>query len=72
MSQYIGENMKDKEIPTSVRNQTESRFEDINLILNSCIPVSAMIAIKNLSSDLRAEVDTRRNISHKEHEYLIN
>lgn len=63
--------MKDKVIstviPISPRSSIESRLDDINLILNGCIPFAAMIGIKNLSSDLRAEVDTRKRISHEEY-----
>ena len=59
--------MKNKVIPTSPRSRIESKFDDINLILSSCLPFSAMIAIKNLSSDLRTEVDTRKTISNQEH-----
>ena len=31
-----------------------------------------MFGIKNLSSDLRAEVDTRKNISHEEYTNYMN
>lgn len=59
--------MRDKVVPTSPRNRIESRFDDLNIILDSCNPFSAMIAVKNLSSDLRIEVDTRKSISNQEH-----
>ena len=64
--------MKDKSVvPSSVRSNIESKFEDINLLLNSCLPFSAMFGIKNLSSDLRADVDTRKTVSHEEYTNYI-
>ena len=54
-------------MPSSARSHIESKFEDISLLLNSCHPFLAMHGIKNLSSDLRAEVDTRKNINHEEY-----
>lgn len=60
--------MKDKKIPTSPRSSIETRIDDINIILSSCYnPSSAMLAIKNLSSDLRAYVDVKKSISLEEH-----
>jgi len=56
-----------KVLPLGLKSGIESRLEDIDLLLNSCLPVSAMISVKNLSSDLRAEVDTRKNINHEEY-----
>ncbi len=64
--------MKDKVVPTSPRSRIESKFDDINIILDSCNPFSAMIAVKNLSSDLRIEVDTRKTITNQEHfDYIV-
>ena len=64
--------MRDKVVPTSPRSRIESKLDDINLILSSCNAFSAMIAVKNLSSDLRIEVDTRKTISNQEHfDYTI-
>lgn len=55
--------MKDKKIPlTSARSQIESKIEDINLLLNSCMPFAAMHGLKNLSSDLRADAGVRISI----------
>ena len=59
--------MKDKKIPTSPRSSIESRIDDISIILNACLPVGAMMAIKNLSSDLRAYRDVQKSISGEEH-----
>lgn len=54
-------------LPTNPRSRIESKFDDINLILSSCNAFSAMIAVKNLSSDLRIEVDNRKSISLREY-----
>ncbi len=35
-----------------MKSQIESKIEDIDLLLTSCSPFSAMHGIKNLSSDL--------------------
>lgn len=60
--------MKDKKILTSPRSSIESRIDDINILLDSCYtPLGAMMAIKNLSSDLRAYVDVQKSISIEEH-----
>jgi hypothetical protein len=60
--------MKDKKIPTSPRSSIESRIDDINLLLDSChTPLGAMMAVKNLSSDLRAYRDVQKSISGEEH-----
>ena len=59
--------MRNKVVPTSPRSSIESKLDDINIILDSCNPFSAMIAVRNLSSDLRIEVDTRKTISSQEY-----
>jgi hypothetical protein len=60
--------MKDNKIPTSPRSSIESRIDDINLLLSSChTPLGAMMAVKNLSSDLRAYRDVQKSISGEEH-----
>lgn len=64
--------MKHREIQTSTRSQIESRFEDINLLLSSCNPFSAMIGIKNISNDLRVYLDITKSINHEEHFGYMN
>lgn len=62
-----GKKIPKYQLPSSTRSNIESKIEDINLLLTSCMPFAAMHGLKNLSSDLRAEVDTRQNISHEEY-----
>lgn len=57
---------------TTARSQIESKLEDLNLLLNSCVIFSAMGSIKNFASDLRAEVDTRKTIDHEEFANYMN
>lgn len=54
--------MASKDKPIGLKSGIESKLEDIEIVLSSCLPYSAMFGIKNLSSDLR-ESYTRNNIT---------